>query len=88
MCSTLELTRQVDVLVERGYPALAGLTEAAFRQVLAPLQAQLPDEPFVLVVTGAIVPPAVTQHPEWLHSATVSSCSAPGPATSASRGSG
>ncbi len=51
-----ELHRQVDVLVGKHYPALAVLTEEAFRARVAPLEAHLPDEPFVLVVTGALVP--------------------------------
>ncbi|MGH3367526.1 MAG: DUF5701 family protein [Nocardioidaceae bacterium] len=51
-----ELHRQTDVLVEKGYPGLAGLTEDAFRALVAPLAELLPAEPFVLVVTGALVP--------------------------------
>lgn len=51
-----ELRRQTDVLVAKGYPALAGLTEEAFRELVAPLDNRVPDEPFVLVVTGALVP--------------------------------
>ena len=57
-----ELARQTNVLVDRGYPALAGLTEEAFRALVAPLQQDLPHEPFVLVVTGAPVPlPALVE---------------------------
>lgn len=51
-----ELHRQTDVLVDKGYPALAGLTEDAFRALVAPLEALVPDEAFVLVVTGDVVP--------------------------------
>ncbi|HEY9476757.1 MAG TPA: DUF5701 family protein [Mycobacteriales bacterium] len=51
-----ELRRQTEVLVEKDYPALAGLTAAAFRALVRPLATRLPDEPFVLVVTGALVP--------------------------------
>ncbi|QIK65064.1 hypothetical protein G7072_00790 [Nocardioides sp. HDW12B] len=40
-----ELDRQVDRLVEVGHPALAGLTEDAFRERLAPLHAVVPDDP-------------------------------------------
>ena len=53
-----ELRRQSDVLVEKGYPALMELTGAGFRELVAPLEEQLPAESFVLVVTGALVPPA------------------------------
>ena len=52
-----ELHRQLEVLVEKGYPALAGLTENAFRACVTPLEAQVPDETFVLVVTAPLVPP-------------------------------
>ena len=55
---TAELRRHSDVLVEKGYPALMELTEAGFRELVAPLEEQLPAESFVLVVTGALVPPA------------------------------
>ncbi len=51
-----ELHRQVEVLVEKGYPALAELPEEAFRACVAPLEAHLPDGSFVLVVTGALMP--------------------------------
>lgn len=58
-----ELDRQIDRLVELGYPALAGLGEQRFRETLAPLADVLPGEttstvpaddriPFVLVVTA------------------------------------
>ena len=57
-----ELRRQTDVLVDEGYPALAGLAEDAFRARVTPLEQRLPDEPFVLVVTGALVPlPALVE---------------------------
>jgi hypothetical protein len=51
-----ELRRQTDVLVEQGYPALAALTEQAFRDLVAPLERLVPDEPFLLVVSGDLVP--------------------------------
>ncbi|MFI9240541.1 DUF5701 family protein [Streptomyces cinnamoneus] len=63
-----EFDRQVQTLVDRGYPALAGITESAFRDVLAPLREPVlaraaasapPAEgrvPFLLVVTRALVP--------------------------------
>ena len=51
-----ELRRQSDVLVEKGYPHLMGLTEAGFRQLVAALEIQVPAESFVLVVTGGAVP--------------------------------
>lgn len=52
-----ELHRQLEVLIEKGYPALAGLTEDAFRARVTALEARVPDEPFVLVVTVPLVPP-------------------------------
>jgi hypothetical protein len=51
-----ELRRQTDVLVAQGYPALAGLTGRAFRGRVAPLADVVPPAPFVLVVTGELVP--------------------------------
>ena len=65
------LRAQTDRLVELGYPGLAGLDEAAFRDVVAPLEAALPavllrdlpgkdgpgTMPFVLVVTRDLVRP-------------------------------
>lgn len=51
-----ELHRQTETLVDKGYPALAGLSDDAFRALVTPLERQLPDQPFVLVVTGALVP--------------------------------
>lgn len=51
-----ELHRQAEVLVENNYPALAGMTEDEFRTLTAALEPSVPYEPFVLVVTGAIVP--------------------------------
>jgi hypothetical protein len=32
-----EFRRQTDLLVQEGYPALAGLTDEAFRAIIAPL---------------------------------------------------
>jgi Family of unknown function (DUF5701) len=52
----IELHHQTDVLVEQGYPALAGLTEQRFRDLVAPLEEVVPEQPFVLVVTGDLVP--------------------------------
>ena len=55
-----ELRRQTDLLVRKGYPALAGITEEKFRALIAPLELGLPVEtPSILVVTGMLVP--VTQ---------------------------
>ncbi|WP_088996593.1 DUF5701 family protein [Micromonospora echinaurantiaca] len=63
-----EFDRQLDRLVELGYPALANLTEDAFRELVAPLRAAAaagtaglpgPTEarvPFLLVVTRDLVP--------------------------------
>lgn len=51
-----ELYRQTETLIDKDLPALAGMTETAFRALVAPLEERLPEEPFVLVVTGAIVP--------------------------------
>lgn len=51
-----ELHHQTDVLVDKGYPSLAGLTEREFRGLVATLAPRLPDGPFVLVVSGALVP--------------------------------
>ncbi len=67
----VELDRQVATLLRLGYPALAGQTEAAFRQRLAPLRdlaAGLGDlaparsgaAPLVLVVTSEVVDPQRT----------------------------
>jgi hypothetical protein len=51
-----ELDRQTGVLVDSGYPALARMSEQAFRRLVEPLASRLPDEDFVLVVTGDVVP--------------------------------
>ncbi|MFD5103253.1 DUF5701 family protein [Streptomyces albidochromogenes] len=63
-----EFDRQVTTLVGLGYPALAGLTETAFRGLVEPLRAAVlgrratmepPAEgrvPFLLVVTRSLVP--------------------------------
>lgn len=63
-----ELHRQTDVLVEKGYPGLAGMTEEAFRARVAPLARLLPAEPFLLVVTGALVPLQCLAERTRLHS--------------------
>ena len=63
---TQALWNQFDVLVRKGFPAAAGLSDADFRALVAPLEGQLADMPvsmaeeripFVLVVTRAVVPP-------------------------------
>ncbi|WP_443056129.1 DUF5701 family protein [Streptomyces sp. NBC_00239] len=67
--TSAEFDRQVQTLVDLGYPALAGLTEDAFRDLFGPLRAPVtaraagvrlpPAEgraPFLLVVTRALVP--------------------------------
>jgi hypothetical protein len=63
-----DFDRQLDRLVQLGYPALAGLTEDAFRDLLTPLRAEaaaraadLPAPtdgrvPFLLVTTRELVP--------------------------------
>jgi hypothetical protein len=53
-----ELERQVDTLVEKGYPEAAGLTPAQFKKHLEPLEESVTDlgEPFVIVVTSDLVP--------------------------------
>ncbi|MFI5617602.1 DUF5701 family protein [Streptomyces sp. NPDC051567] len=63
-----EFDRQVATLVDSGYPALAKMTEEAFRALVGPLREQVlarttgfepPSEgrvPFLLVVTRALVP--------------------------------
>lgn len=71
----VELARQVDVLVEAGYPALAAMDEAQFRALLEPLHVSLADAvaggldltlsagrvPFVVVVTDQLVAAAQRQ---------------------------
>lgn len=60
----MELDRQVRTLVDKDYPALAGLTEDAFVALVEPLRKHLPalgsadrgHIPFVVVVTSALVP--------------------------------
>jgi hypothetical protein len=57
-----EFDRQVTALVERGYPALAGLSEQDFLDLVEPLRAVAPDgEP---VAEGRA--PLVTHHPAAL----------------------
>ena len=58
-----ELDRQVQVLVDAGVPALAGLSADELRALTEPLREHLPtravgDLPFALVVGRALVPPA------------------------------
>lgn len=67
---TAEFDRQVHVLVEHGYPTLAGLTEAAFRDLVDPLREEAVRHsaglaaptrarvPFVLVIQESLVPAA------------------------------
>jgi hypothetical protein len=55
------LDRQVDRLVELGYPALAGLSEEGFRALAEPLRPLVPGAadgpvPFLLVVRSSLVP--------------------------------
>jgi hypothetical protein len=52
-----ELERQLDVLVQKGYPELAGLSAVAFRGLAAPLRSQVPESPFVLAVSRVLVQP-------------------------------
>ena len=58
-----QFARQVDRLVELGYPALSGLEEPSFRELLEPLEVpatkvpEQDDVPFVLVVTRELVRP-------------------------------
>lgn len=66
-----ELDRQLATLLELGYPALAGLSEAEFADLVQPLRERLPDladeghepaagrVPFVLVVRSSLV---LTEH--------------------------
>lgn len=54
--SSAELVRQIEVLVAKGYPALAQLDESTFRQRLGALAAVLPRQPFVVVVSRSMVP--------------------------------
>jgi hypothetical protein len=62
---TVTFPAQVDRLVTLGYPALAGLDDSAFRDLLAPLEPLAPTAgseasgqlPFVLVVTRKLVDP-------------------------------
>jgi hypothetical protein len=57
-----ELDRQIETLLAKGYPALAGLDEPRFTALLEPLRAVVPRHrdaehlPFVLVVPGDLVP--------------------------------
>jgi uncharacterized protein DUF5701 len=61
-----DFDRQVENLIDKGYPGVAGLPEDAFRQRLAPLAERLADLPagatdedripFVIVVSGELVP--------------------------------
>jgi hypothetical protein len=64
----LELHRQIETLVDLGYPALAGVSESAFRDLVQPLREPLLDHvtgdptpsaaraPFVVVVNHTLVP--------------------------------
>ncbi len=61
-----QFARQVDRLVELGYPGLSGLDEPSFRELLEPLSepaTRVPEQdnvPFVLVVTRELVRPEDT----------------------------
>lgn len=66
-----EFDRQVRTLIDKGYPALSGLPDAAFGELVAPLRAVAVERggsvnppsparvPFVLVITSALVRPEV-----------------------------
>ncbi|MCW2614838.1 MAG: hypothetical protein JWN08_1832 [Frankiales bacterium] len=59
--SLAELDRQVQTLLDRGVPALAGLSEQALLDHVLPLRALLPARapdgvPFVVVLTGDLLP--------------------------------
>ncbi len=59
--AALDLDRQVDRLVELGYPGLAGVSDDAFRALVGPLRRLVPDAadgpvPFLLVVRSSLVP--------------------------------
>jgi len=60
----VEFDRQVSTLVEKGYPALTGLSGEAFAQLLEPLRALLPEVsvarqddriPFLVVIAGNVL---------------------------------
>jgi hypothetical protein len=58
-----EFDRQVDTLLRKGYAERAGLSERAFRRLVAPLQDRLPEPssdsrrtPFVVVINSALMP--------------------------------
>ena len=46
------------MLVDKGYPALAGVAEAEFRERLEPLAELTPEEPFAVVAGAGVVDPA------------------------------
>ena len=46
------------MLVDKGYPALAGVAEAEFRERLEPLAELAPEEPFAVVAGAGVVDPA------------------------------
>jgi hypothetical protein len=65
-----EIDRQLQVLVDKGYPALAGLSERSWRALADPLRAEVGDAelppstgdghvPLLLVAARALVPPEV-----------------------------
>lgn len=60
--SRREFERQVESLIARGYPELAGLDENAFLELVAPLADGLPEHgddgriPFALVISSELVP--------------------------------
>lgn len=55
----MTLREQTEVLIDKGYARSAGLSEEAFRALVAPLEEVVPDEPYVLVAARALVPPHV-----------------------------
>jgi hypothetical protein len=62
LAAPTDLVAQTDRLVALGYPALAGMPEAAFRELVAPLEeyAATAATPYVLVVTRELVRPEDT----------------------------
>lgn len=57
----MTLRTQLDVLVDKGYPDLAGMTEEAFRALAEPLEPLVPEEPYVLVAPMVPASAAITR---------------------------
>ena len=51
-----DLHSQTELLIQRGLPALAGMSAEAFRALAAPLHDQQPTSPCVLAINRALVP--------------------------------